>query len=82
METGPAMQYVVAGALGLGLAASSGFRGFVPLLAASLAYHTGYLTPAAGFAWLGTWAALVTLATATVAEIVGYYVLLGQVQVS
>ena len=74
MESGPAMQYIVAGALGLGLAACSGFRVFVPLLAASLAYHTGYLTPANGFAWLGTWAALVTLATATVAEIAGYYV--------
>ena len=36
-----------------------------PLLAASIAYHTGYLTPAAGFVWLGTWAALITLATAT-----------------
>ncbi|MCI1187078.1 DUF4126 domain-containing protein [Hymenobacter sp. DH14] len=74
MEPGPAMQYVVAGALGLGLAACSGFRVFVPLLAASLAYHTGYLAPAAGFAWLGTWAALIALTTATVAEIAGYYV--------
>ena len=68
------MQYLVAGALGLGLAASSGFRVFVPLLAASVAYHTGYMAPSAGFAWLGTWAALLTLATATVVEIVGYYV--------
>ena len=74
MEHAAVFQYVVAGALGLGLAACSGFRVFVPLLAASLAYHTGYLTPAPGFAWLGTWAALLTLATATVAEIVGYYV--------
>ena len=74
MEPGPAMPYMVAGALGLGLAACSGFRVFVPLLAASVAYHTGYLAPSAGFAWLGTWAALITLATATVAEIVGYYV--------
>ena len=68
------MQYLVAGALGLGLAASSGFRVFVPLLAASVAYHTGYMTPSAGFAWLGTWVALLTLATATVVEIAGYYV--------
>ena len=74
MEHAAVFQYVVAGALGLGLAACSGFRVFVPLLAASLAYHTGYLTPAPGFAWLGTWAALLTLATATVAEIAGYYV--------
>jgi len=70
----PATQYLVAAALGLGLAACSGFRVFVPLLAASLAYHFGYMTPASGFAWLGTWAALLTLATATVLEIAGYYI--------
>ena len=74
MEHGPTMQYLVAGALGLGLAASSGFRVFVPLLAASVAYHTGYLTPSAGFAWLGTWAALLTLAVATMVEVAGYYI--------
>ena len=73
MEPVPAMQFLVAGALGLGLAACSGFRVFVPLLAASLAYHFGYLTPAAGFAWLGSWPALLTLAAATVVEIAGYY---------
>ena len=73
MEHVAGFQYVVAGALGLGLAACSGFRVFVPLLAASLAYHTGYLTPSPGFAWLGTWAALLTLGTATAAEIAGYY---------
>jgi hypothetical protein len=74
MEQLPAMQYVVAGALGLGLAACSGFRVFVPLLGASLAYHFGYMTPAAGFAWLGSWAALLTMATATLFEIAGYYI--------
>ena len=73
MEQLPAMQFLVAGALGLGLAACSGFRVFVPLLAASLAYHSGYMAPAAGFAWLGSWAALLTLAMATLVEIAGYY---------
>ena len=68
------MQYLLAGALGLGLAACSGFRVFVPLLAASIAYHSGHLAPSPGFAWLGSWAALLTLATATVLEIAGYYV--------
>ena len=67
-------QLLMAGALGLGLAACSGFRVFVPLLATSLAYHSGHLTPAADFAWLGSWAALLALAVATVVEIAGYYV--------
>lgn len=65
--------YLVSAALGLALAACSGFRVFVPLLAASLAYRTGYLAPSPGFAWLGTWPALGVLATATVAEMLAYY---------
>ncbi|OON68568.1 DUF4126 domain-containing protein [Hymenobacter sp. CRA2] len=65
--------YLLSGALGLALAACCGFRVFVPLLAASIAYRTGYLAPSAGFAWLGTWLAVGVLATATVAEMLGYY---------
>ncbi len=68
------MQYLVAGALGLGLAASSGFRVFVPLLAASVAHRVGWLPSSPGFDWLGSGTALAVLATATVAELAGYYV--------
>lgn len=68
------MQYLGAGALGLGLAACSGFRVFVPLLAASVAHRLGWLPSSPGFDWLSTWQALLMLATATVAELVGYYV--------
>ena len=67
------MEYLLSGALGLALAACSGFRVFVPLLAASLAYRTGLLHPSAGFAWMGSWVAVAALGTATVAEILGYY---------
>ena len=74
MEFIPHTQYLTAAALGLGLAACSGFRVFVPLLAASVAHHFGWLPAAPGFAWLGSWAALLTLGVATVAELVGYYV--------
>lgn len=66
-------EYLLSGALGLALAACSGFRVFVPLLAASLAYRTGLLQPSTGFEWLGSWAAVGVLGTATVAEILGYY---------
>ncbi|MBG8555575.1 DUF4126 domain-containing protein [Hymenobacter guriensis] len=66
--------YLLSGALGLALAACSGFRVFVPLLAANVAYLTGFLAPSPGFAWLGTWAAFGVLATATVAEMLAYYV--------
>jgi hypothetical protein len=66
--------FLIPGALGLALAACSGFRVFVPLLAANVAYLSGYLSPSPGFAWLGTWVAFAVLATATLAEMLAYYV--------
>ncbi|MCB2377441.1 DUF4126 domain-containing protein [Hymenobacter sp. BT635] len=68
------LEYLVAGGLGLALAACSGFRIFVPLLAANLAYLSGFMAPSPGFAWLGTWVAFGVLATATLAEMLAYYV--------
>src|SRR6476619_362389 len=61
-------------ALGVGLAAATGFRVFLPLLVVSVAAYTGYLPLDHGFAWLGTPAAVIMLATATVAEILAYYI--------
>ena len=60
-------------ATGLALAAAAGFRAFVPLLAAGLAIHFGYVEPARGFDWLGEPVVLVALSVATVAEIAAYY---------
>ncbi|MGI4835486.1 MAG: DUF4126 domain-containing protein [Janthinobacterium lividum] len=64
---------MVAGALGIGLAASSGFRVFVPLLAAGVTHRVGVLPTAPGFAWLGSTPALLALAAATLLELLGYY---------
>ena len=58
--------------IGIGLSAACGFRVFVPLFGLSLASLTGYLTLSPGFAWIGTWPALVAFATATVLEIAAY----------
>jgi hypothetical protein len=60
--------------IGLGLSAACGFRVFVPLLVASLAAQSGYLTLAPGFEWVGTQPALYAFATATVLEILAYYI--------
>lgn len=60
--------------MGLGLSASSGFRVFVPLLAASIATKLGYLHLGEGFQWMGSTAAVICFATATIVEIVGYYI--------
>lgn len=60
-------------AAGIALAAAAGFRAFVPLLAAGLAIHFGWVEPARGFDWLGEPVVLAALAIATAVEIAAYY---------
>ena len=60
--------------VGIGLSATCGFRVFVPLLGMSVASHIGYLELSPGFEWIDSLPALITFGTATVLEIVGYYI--------
>jgi hypothetical protein len=60
-------------ALGIGLAAATGLRVFLPMLIASAAAYGGYLPLSEGFAWLATPAALIMLGVAAAAEILAYY---------
>ncbi len=61
-------------ALGIALAAWTGFRVFLPMLIASTAAYTGYLPLDESFAWLATPLALIMLSVAALVEIVAYYV--------
>ena len=61
-------------ALGVGLAAATGFRVFLPLLVASVAAYTGHLQLSDNFTWLGTLPAIVMLGVAAVVEVLAYYV--------
>ena len=61
-------------ALGIGLAAATGLRLFLPMLVASIAAYTGHLPLSENFAWLGTLPAIVLLAVAAAAEILAYYI--------
>ncbi|HYJ59389.1 MAG TPA: DUF4126 domain-containing protein [Methyloceanibacter sp.] len=61
-------------ALGIGLAAATGLRLFLPMLIVSAASYGGYLPLSENFAWLGTPAALILLGVASVAEILAYYI--------
>lgn len=61
-------------ALGIGLAAATGFRVFLPLLIAGLAARAGWIPLADGFAWLTSTPALLTLGTAAVFETLAYYI--------
>lgn len=61
-------------ALGIGLAAATGFRVFLPLLVAGLAARFGGLDLSEHFQWLASTTALVMLGSAAVAEILAYYI--------
>ncbi|RPH30331.1 DUF4126 domain-containing protein [bacterium] len=61
--------------LGIGLSAACGFRVFVPLLITSIMGMTGWLPVSLeGTRWIATWPALLTFATATLLEILGYLI--------
>ena len=65
---------LVSVALGIGLAAATGFRVFLPLLIAALAARFGHLPLNESFQWLASTPALVTLGTAALLETLAYYV--------
>ncbi len=60
--------------VGIGLSAACGFRVFVPLLGMGLASLSGHLTLSPGFAWIASWPAVLAFATATVLEVIAYYI--------
>jgi hypothetical protein len=60
--------------IGIGLAASCGFRVFAPLLVVSAAAQAGYVDLADGFNWIGSWPATIAFAVAAVVEIAAFYI--------
>lgn len=60
--------------LGIGLAASVGFRVFLPLFALSLASYFGTWELNDSWQWIGSLAALLTLGIATMVEIFAYFI--------
>src|SRR5215475_1572934 len=60
--------------LGIGLAAATGFRVFLPMLVVSVSAYAGHLPLDGGFAWLATPSAVTMLGVAALAEVLAYYV--------
>ncbi|ULC58124.1 DUF4126 domain-containing protein [Flaviramulus sp. BrNp1-15] len=60
--------------LGVGLAASVGFRVFLPLFALSLAAYFDVWQLNESWHWIGSTTALITLGAATIVEIVAYFI--------
>jgi hypothetical protein len=68
------MEIVIGILVGIALSAACGFRVFVPLLALGIAGRVGHVPLAHDFHWIASTPALIALGTATVVEIVAYYV--------
>jgi hypothetical protein len=68
------METLLSICLGIGLSAACGFRVFVPFLVMSIAHLSGHLPLSSGFAWIGTYPALVMFSVATLVEVAGYYI--------
>ncbi|WP_417445049.1 DUF4126 domain-containing protein [Joostella sp.] len=60
--------------LGIGLAASAGFRVFLPLFVLSLAAYFNVLDLSESWQWVGSLTALLTLGVAMLLEIFAYYI--------
>lgn len=68
------MDLILSICLGIGLSASCGFRVFLPMLVANIAAMNGWVSPGEQFEWLASWPAFLVLGTASIAEILGYYI--------
>jgi hypothetical protein len=68
------MELIISIFLGIGLAAAVGFRIFLPFFIVGIASHFGVLDLSSGFEWIATTPALILFATASVVEILSYYI--------
>ena len=70
----PYLPYFISAFIGIGLAAASGFRVFLPMFAVSLASYMGWIPMNEHFLWLAGLPTLITTGIATIVEILAYYI--------
>lgn len=68
------IETIISICLGIGLAASAGFRVFLPLFALSLSAYFNVLEINESWQWIGSLSAVIILGVATLVEIVAYFV--------
>ncbi len=68
------METIISICLGIGLAASVGFRVFLPLFALSMASYFNVWELNSSWIWIGSLTAVITFGVATLIEILGYYI--------
>ena len=66
--------YILSMCIGLGLAAATGFRVFLPFFIVSLCSYLNWIPMQESWSWLGSLTALVLFGTAMVFEILAYYI--------
>jgi hypothetical protein len=69
----PYLPYLLSAFIGIGLAAASGFRVFLPMFAVSLASYLHWIPMNESFEWLAGLPTLITTGIATIVEILAYY---------
>ena len=74
LDNVPYLPYVVSAFIGIGLAAATGFRVFLPMFAVSLASYLHWIPMNENFEWLAGLPTLITTGIATVIEILAYYI--------
>ena len=74
LENIPYLPYAISAFIGIGLAAATGFRVFLPMFAVSLASYMGWIPMNESFQWLSGIPTLITTGIATVVEILAYYI--------
>lgn len=70
----PFLPHVLSAFIGIGLAAATGFRVFLPMFAVSLASYMGWIPMNESFEWLSGLPTLITTGIATMVEILAYYI--------
>ncbi len=66
--------YALSAFIGIGLAAASGFRVFLPIFAVSLASFMGWIDLPESFHWMSGLPTLISSGIAMVAEVLAYYI--------
>ncbi|WEK68671.1 MAG: DUF4126 domain-containing protein [Candidatus Chryseobacterium colombiense] len=74
LDSIPYFPYILSTFIGIGLAAATGFRVFLPLFAVSLASYFHWIPMSESFEWFAGLPTLITTGVATVFEILAYYI--------
>jgi hypothetical protein len=74
LENIPYLPYISSAFIGIGLAAATGFRVFLPMFVVSLASYMGWIPMNESFQWLSGFTTLIITGIATIVEILAYYI--------